>query len=146
MRIVEVLRSKGGTVLTVGADATVGELVATLAEHGVGALVVTGSGPGDDPGLAGIVSERDVVRGLVTQGAGLLNRSVAEIMTRSVTTCGPDDGVDDVMRLMTERRVRHVPVVDGGRLAGIVSIGDVVKARMDELTSERDHLSAYITT
>ena len=122
-------------------------LLAELAVHNIGAMVVIGSG-GDhsDPGgVVGIVSERDVVRYLQEHGAELLRRPVGEIMSPVAVTCRPDDPVDDLAALMTNNRVRHVPVLDGGRLVGIVSIGDVVKVRMEELQSERQQLRAYIT-
>jgi CBS domain-containing protein len=96
-------------------------------------------------GLLGIVSERDVVRKLHDVGADLLRRPVSEIMTTLVATCTPEDSVDSLSALMTNNRVRHVPVVVDGRLTGIVSIGDVVKTRMEELEREHEHLQAYIT-
>jgi len=139
MRIADVLRNKGSAVATVAADTTVTELLAGLAQHNIGAMVVVGP-----DGLAGIVSERDVVRKLHELGAGLLTRPVSEIMTTVVATCTPRDSVDDLSVLMTQRRVRHVPVLDDGRLAGIVSIGDVVKTRMEELEASQEQLAAYI--
>lgn len=142
MRIAQVLRGKGDAVWTVSPGTPVGELVAILTERGVGALVVSDDGTTVD----GIVSERDVVRRLGALGGDLLARPVREIMTTAVHTCTPADTLEHLMVLMTEQRVRHVPVVDAGRLAGIVSIGDVVKQRMAELQSERDQLSAYIST
>ncbi|MBK6870569.1 MAG: CBS domain-containing protein [Kineosporiaceae bacterium] len=140
MRITDVLRGKGGDVATIGPDQTVQALLDALAEHRVGALVVSEDGST----VAGIVSERDVVRHLQARGASLLAQPVRSIMTSEVHTCAPDTYVRDLMVLMTERRVRHVPVVTDGRMTGIVSIGDVVKHRMGELQSERDHLTAYI--
>ncbi|MGM1062112.1 CBS domain-containing protein [Saccharothrix sp. Mg75] len=139
MRIADVLRNKGSDVATVGTGASVAELLAALAEHNVGAMVVTGP-----EGIAGIVSERDVVRGLHDRGGELLGAAVSEIMTSEVLTCAPSDPVDSLTVLMTERRVRHVPVLDGGRLVGIVSIGDVVKSRIDQLQTDHDQLAAYI--
>lgn len=141
MRITDVLRRKGDLVVTVAPDTTIRQLIDLLAEHGVGALVVSSGGEQ----VEGIVSERDVVRALHDDGENLLSRPVSEIMTGSVRTCVPGDTVDDLMRVMTELRVRHVPVVVDDRLVGIVSIGDVVKHRIDELQSERDQLSAYIS-
>jgi CBS domain-containing protein len=140
MRIVDVLRSKGSEVVTVEPGETVARLLALLDEHGIGAMVVSSDGRS----VQGIVSERDVVRRLHSDGTALLETTVGEIMTSDVHTCEPDVAIDDLMRLMTDQRVRHVPVVRDGALAGIVSIGDVVKYRIDELTSERDQLSAYI--
>lgn len=140
MRISDVLRRKGADVVTLAPDRTVRDLLALLAEHGVGALVVSADGVQVD----GIVSERDVVRRLRTDEAALLDRPVAEIMTVDVRTCTPDDPLEDVMDVMTDRRIRHLPVLVDGRLAGIVSIGDVVKHRMAEVQHERDQLTAYV--
>ena len=141
MRITDVLRRKGDQVVTIGPDHTVRALLDALAEHRVGALVVS-SGNGR---VDGIVSERDVVRRLQAVGASMLDLPVREIMTADVHTADPDASLEDLMVMMTERRIRHVPVVVDGRLAGIVSIGDVVKHRIGELQSERDQLTAYIT-
>ena len=141
MRIAEVLRGKGSAVATVEPSATVANLVAALAEHNVGALPVL---EGEE--LVGIVSERDVVRRLHLGGAGLLQLTVADIMSGKVTTCGPNDKAEDLARVMTERRFRHLPVVENGSLIGIVSIGDLVKARIDLLESEREQLQSYIAT
>ena len=140
MRISDVIRRKGGDVVTVAPDATVLSLIALLDEHGIGALVVSTDGRSVD----GIVSERDVVRRLHAAGAGVLDLPVAEIMTAEVETCAPDVSIEHLMRLMTDKRVRHVPVVAQGALTGIVSIGDVVKHRIDELQVERDELVGYI--
>src|SRR4051794_17155935 len=119
---------------------TVRDLLAGLVARNIGAMVVVGpSGP------VGIVSERDVVRKLHEFGGGLLDRSVSDIMTAQVITCRPADSVDSLSALMTTNRVRHVPVIDDGRLAGIVSIGDVVKTRMEELQTQQEQLEAYIT-
>jgi CBS domain-containing protein len=142
MLIVTMLRTKGDFVATVRPTATVRELLDTLAEHRIGAVVVTADGAID-----GIVSERDIVRHLSAAGGGLLDRPVSSIMTADVVTCRRDTTVEDLMRLMTDRRIRHVPVVDDdGALVGIVSIGDVVKNRISELESERDDLVGYIGT
>jgi CBS domain-containing protein len=126
-------------VATITATTTVTGLLAELAVHNIGAMVVIG------PDGHGIVSERDVVRHLQTTGPDLLRRPVTDIMSDVVVTCSPDDPVDDLAALMTNNRVRHVPVLDHGRLVGIVSIGDVVKIRMEELQAERQQLEAYIT-
>ncbi len=142
LRIKDVLRHKGSAVVTVAPDATVQDLLAALSEHAVGALVVSTDGQQVD----GIVSERDVVRRLHDDGADLLNQTVASIMTSDVHTCEPEDLIDDLMRAMTERRIRHIPVVVDGHLAGIVSIGDIVKFRMDELETERRQLQDYISS
>lgn len=140
MKIADVLRSKGDAVVTISPEKTVRALLDVLAEHGVGALVVSPDGAT----VIGIVSERDVVRHMQRLGVGVLDTQVSTIMTSEVRTCTPEDSVEDMMVLMTERRFRHVPVLVDGRLAGIVSIGDVVKRRIGDLTSERDHLAAYI--
>lgn len=140
MLIRDVLRRKGDFVATVPPDTTVGELLARLGEHNVGALVVSD----DRQTVAGIVSERDVARAMQTGGARLLDVAVREIMTVDVTVAEPGDTVERLMRVMTENRIRHVPVLEGGRLAGIISIGDVVKSRMDELETERENLIGYI--
>lgn len=140
MRISDVLRNKGSAVATVTETTTVVGLLAELATHNIGAMVVVGQ-----DGVVGIVSERDVVRKLHEHGPDLLRLQVADIMSGVVVTCSPDDAVDDLSALMTNNRVRHVPVLDDGRLVGIVSIGDVVKNRMDELQAEHEHLQAYIT-
>jgi len=142
MRIADVIRRKGDSVATIGPEQTVSELMARLAEHKVGALVVSSDGAT----VEGIVSERDVVRKLHELGPSVLGLPLREIMTTKVRTCTPEASVEDLMRVMTEHRFRHVPVVVDGRLAGIVSIGDVVKHRIDELQSERDQLTAYITS
>jgi CBS domain-containing protein len=140
MRIADVLRNKGATVATVSPQATVNDLLAGLAEHNIGAMVVTST-----EGLLGIVSERDVVRQLFEHGADILDGPVSQIMTTLVATCGIEDTVDHLTALMTQNRVRHIPVVEDGQLVGIVSIGDVVKTRMEELTLEQEQLQAYIT-
>jgi CBS domain-containing protein len=139
MRINEILRGKGAEVVTITPEATVRELVALLARHNIGALVVSEDGTT----VAGIVSERDVVRSLHTDESPL-DAPVSAIMTAEVLSCQPQDSVNELMRLMTDHRVRHVPVVVDGSLTGIVSIGDVVKSRMGELEFERDQLNKYV--
>ncbi len=142
MRISDLLRQKGDLVVSVKPDQSVIELLDLLAQHKVGALVVSADGTQ----LDGIVSERDVVRQLQKYGPELLSAPVRDIMTAQVHTCPPDTELDELMRVMTDGRFRHVPVLDDGRLVGIISIGDVVKHRIDELQSERDHLTAYINS
>jgi CBS domain-containing protein len=141
MQISGVLRHKGTEVLTIAPTESVRTLLERLREGGVGALVVSTDGRT----VEGIVSERDVVRRLSTDGEGVLDAEVSQIMTADVHTCSPSATVDDLMAVMTEQRVRHVPVLEDGVLVGIVSIGDVVKQRMSELQSERDQLEAYIS-
>ena len=140
MRISDVLHSKGSTeVATIRPDATVRELLAELAAHNVGALVVSEDGTS----AIGIVSERDVVRHL-NDGDAILDGPVSAIMTTSIQVGQPDDSLDRLMSLMTEHRVRHVPVVQDGALVGIVSIGDAVKLRLRQLEFERDQLNNYV--
>lgn len=141
MRIADLLRKKGSAVATVTPETTVTALLAGLAENNVGAMVVVSP----EGSIAGIVSERDVVRRLNEHGPGLLDGPVSEIMTKLVASCGPEDSVDQLSVLMTERRIRHVPVLADGRLAGIISIGDVVKNRMEELEKSQEQLEAYIS-
>ncbi len=140
MRISDVLSSKSGAeVVTIPPDSSVRELLALLARHNIGAVVVSADGQAVD----GIVSERDVVRRL-HEDDGVLDGTVSAIMTSDVQTCQPDTPVDDLRVVMTERRIRHVPVVVGGRLTGIISIGDVVKSSLDQLRFERDQLDSYV--
>jgi CBS domain-containing protein len=141
MRISDVLRVKGTQVVTVTPDTTVRRLLAVLAEHRIGAVVVSGDGRS----VGGIASERDIVRALARRGAAVMSEPVTAIFTAEVRTVTPETPLEDVMRLMTELRVRHTPVVADGVLAGIVSIGDVVKNRIDELETERTALTGYIT-
>ncbi|MBO0607915.1 CBS domain-containing protein [Myceligenerans salitolerans] len=141
MRVTEALRRKSDAVVTIPGDRSVRDLLALLAEHRIGAVVVSGDGARVD----GIVSERDVVRRLHADGDGVLDRTVAQIMTADVHTCEPGATLDELMPVMTEHRVRHVPVLVEGRLAGIVSIGDVVKHRIAEMQAECDQLTDYIT-
>ncbi|WP_370942964.1 CBS domain-containing protein [Amycolatopsis sp. cg5] len=140
MRISDVLRSKGAAVATVLPETLVTELLRRLADNNVGAMVVVGV-----DGIAGIVSERDVVRRLTEHGPELLSMPVSAIMTTMVASCRPEDSVDSLSALMTEKRIRHVPVVVDGKLVGIVSIGDVVKIRMQELEQSQEQLQAYIS-
>lgn len=140
MRIQDVLQ--GQNLVTIGPDETVTTLLRLMKEHNIGAVVVSS----DHETVAGIASERDVVRHLADaeDAVGLLGATVGSLMTTAVRTCSPGDTTGDLMQLMTTHRVRHLPVVDDGRLTGIVSIGDVVKARIDELAFERDQLDAYV--
>jgi len=140
MRIESVLRQKGEFVAVIRPEATVREAVAELTANGIGALVV--STDGRTP--AGMLSERDVVRALDREGPGILDQQVSSIMSTELQTCGPEDEVETLMAIMTRYRVRHVPVVRDGALAGIVSIGDVVKNRMDELEEDRRALVDFI--
>jgi len=140
MNVDAILKVKGDTVVTIRPTATVAEAVTVLCQKRIGALVVSANGT--EP--QGILSERDIVHGLGRDGAALLERRVDDLMTKTVVTCGPQDLVGDLMALMTERRIRHVPVLRGGKLAGLVSIGDIVKNRLDEIELETTSLKAYV--
>jgi CBS domain-containing protein len=141
MRISDVLRVKGAQVVTVPPDTTVRGLLAILAEHGIGAVVVSRDGTSVD----GIVSERDVVRALALRDATVLSEPVTAIYTPDVHTVTPATELEEVARMMTQRRIRHAPIMVDGHLRGIVSIGDVVKSRIGELETERAALTDYIT-
>jgi CBS domain-containing protein len=141
MRISDLLRVKGTEIVTVTPDTRVRRLLAVLAEHRIGAVVVSHNGTSVD----GIASERDIVRALAERGAAVLSEPVTAIYTAEVRTVTPQTSLEEVMRMMTVHRVRHAPVVTDGGLAGIVSIGDVVKTRIDELETERAVLTDYIT-
>ncbi|BBH68859.1 signal transduction protein [Actinoplanes sp. OR16] len=141
MRISDILRVKGDQVVTVPPATPVARLLEVLAQHRIGAVVVSQDGRS----VEGIVSERDIVRALAARGAAVLSEPVSAIQTTQVRTVAPDAQLEDVERLMTERRFRHVPVVTGNQLGGVVSIGDVVKFRIDELETERSTLADYIT-
>lgn len=140
MQVADILRVKGTAVATVEPEATVQRVVDTLRQWGIGALVVSGDGER----IEGIVSERDIVRALGHSELDLLSRPVSTVMTDQVRCCSPADRVEDLMGLMTEHRIRHLPVEADGRLVGIVSIGDVVKTRVTELESEARTLEEYI--
>jgi CBS domain-containing protein len=135
-----VLDRKGRDVATITPSATLEEAATRLTQHGIGALVVSE----DDVHVAGIISERDIVRRLAREGEAALRQTVASAMTAEVTTCTPGTEVDALYAVLTEQRIRHVPVVEGARLVGIVSIGDLVKWRMEELAEESQHLQAYV--
>jgi CBS domain-containing protein len=141
VQISQLLRHKGREVATIVGSESVRTALGVLADKGIGALVVSSDGRH----VEGIVSERDVARGLHSHGAGLLAEPVTSLMTAEVHTCTPSSSVHDLAQTMTDHRVRHVPVVDDdGALIGIVSIGDVVKARLDELEDEKKHMVDYI--
>jgi CBS domain-containing protein len=141
MQISDILRVKGTQVITVTPDTKVRRLLAVLAEYRIGAVVVSHDGTAVD----GIASERDIVRALARRGAAVMSEPVTAIYTAEVHTVTPQTPLEEVMRMMTDRRVRHAPVVVDGRLQGIVSIGDVVKIRIGELETERTALADYIT-
>jgi CBS domain-containing protein len=140
MKIREVIAGKASQdIITDSPDATVRELIALLAEHNIGAAIVSSDGTSVD----GIVSERDVVRNLHSDD-GVLGSAVSQIMTAAVHTTAPSDTLDDVRAQMTDHRIRHLPVVEAGRLVGVVSIGDIVKAHIDQVEFERDQLDTYL--
>lgn len=140
MNVETILRNKGSAVATVSPRTTIRDAAALLRRERIGALVVSG----DHARVDGILSERDIVHGLADRGTALLDVTVDELMTRRVFTCTPLDSVGDLMAMMTERRIRHIPVLRDGMLAGIVSIGDVVKHRLDEMEYETSSLRSFI--
>jgi CBS domain-containing protein len=142
MTVKAILAAKGGDVVTIEPDISVSAASRILAERRIGALVVTGA----DRRVVGILSERDIVQRLAVDGASALDLPLNEVMTRKVTTCSPTDTISTVMERMTQGKFRHLPVVDQGRLAGIVSIGDVVKHRLEEMEREQSALRDYIQT
>lgn len=137
----EILDLKGRDVVTVGPDMSVGEAATTLHEHKIGAVVITGQ----DGAILGIFTERDLVRAIATQASAALQAKVGDVMTKNVTRCHVGSSTDDLMELMTGGRFRHLPVEAEGRLVGIISIGDVVKARIGEIEAEAEHIKSYIT-
>jgi len=140
MQVAQILKTKGGGITTVAPDVRIADAVRTLSRRHIGAVLVMS---GEDK-VAGILSERDIIHGLAEHGQRLLDMLVSDVMTKAVVTCSPDNTVEEIMREMTNRRVRHIPVLDGGRLVGIISIGDVVKSRLEELSAESDLLRNYI--
>jgi CBS domain-containing protein len=140
MQVMQILKDKGADVVTMTADETIAQAAQVLRERRIGAIVVIG--PRGE--LQGILSERDVVRCLAQRGAESLDERVGAVMTSPVITCEGDTSLEDLMRLMTNRRIRHLPVVRNGRLGGIISIGDVVRFRLMELESETETLREYI--
>jgi CBS domain-containing protein len=140
MLIADLLRHKGSIVVTIAPDGLVTDLLASLAEHRIGAVVVATGAE-----IVGIVSERDIVRRLHTEGAKVLTEKVSDLMTTEVISCSPSDSIDTIGSAMTEQRIRHMPVVEDGKLVGIVTIGDVVAARIRQLEQDRGQLENYIT-
>ena len=140
MFVSDILSQKGGLVFTVTMGTTVAQIAQQLGTRRIGSVLVMA----DTDTVAGIVSERDLVRAMSRHGAAALDLEARQVMTRDVVTCHPDDSIDHVMEVMTTGRFRHVPVVDRGALLGLVSIGDVVKARLEEARHETEALRAYI--
>jgi CBS domain-containing protein len=142
MSVASILKMKGDEVVTASAEATVGEIAGLLGTHRIGAVLITGPGGA----IEGIISERDIVAGVAKSGADVLSRPAGEIMTRDVHVCDPDDSIYEIMNVMTEQRIRHLPVVVEGKLRGIVSIGDVVKQRIADVEFEADAMKRYISS
>ena len=141
MDVASILRIKGSSVATAPPEATITDIAAKLKEEKIGALVVSEDGIK----VLGIISERDIVRGLADHGLDLLEKRAEELMTAEVMTCTPNDTTGDLMAVMSEKRIRHIPVTENGELCGIVSIGDVVKDRLDEIEREASALRDYVT-
>lgn len=142
MIVAMILKQKGHNVVTIGARATIGEVVALLGEHKIGAIVVVENV--DE--IVGIISERDIVRAIAKSGPKILTEPVGSIMTSEVMTCEDNETINEVMARMTRGRFRHLPVERNGRLTGIISIGDVVKARIEEVEREAEEMRTYIST
>ena len=142
MRVTSILGTKGSNIVTVEPQQSLADAARLLAERRIGAVLITGA----DGSLAGILSERDIVAAVAKAGADCLDDTVAHHMTRAVVTCRPEDSLTEIMQMMTDGRFRHLPVVDGGRLIGIISIGDVVKQRIDEIEQEARDMRSYITS
>lgn len=142
MSVAHILKQKGGAIFTVMPKDSMQSIVDALAKHRIGAVVVVNAA-GD---IAGIVSERDVVRAMAGNGAGVMSKTASDIMTAKVRTCSPSDTEADLMALMTEHRTRHLPVVASGKLAGMISIGDVVKHRMEMMEQEAEQMKSYIAS
>ncbi len=142
MELSNIIASREGKVITVGIDEKIAEVTRTLAVERLGAVVVTD----DDGKLAGIISERDIVRALNERGAAVQDLGVGELMTRSVITCTPENSIEEVMALMTSHGIRHLPVVDDDALLGVVSILDVVKSRLSEVETDYSVLRTFMST
>ena len=142
MELSKIIASREGKVITVGIDEKITEVTRTLAVERLGAVVVMD----DDGKLAGIISERDIVRALNERGAGVQELGVSDLMTRSVITCTPENSIEEVMELMTSHEIRHLPVVDGDALLGVVSILDVVKSRLSEVETDYSVLRTFMST
>ena len=142
MHVERILALKGYDVISVTTNETIGVAANILSENRIGAILVRD----DDGFVRGVLSERDIVRGLADLGSRCLETGVVELMTRDVVFCGPEDDIDTIMAIMTDRRIRHLPVMRENQLLGIISIGDVVKFRIEEIKSEADAMRQYIAT
>jgi len=141
MHVAAVIKRKGSNVVSIAPDRTIADATKLLTENRIGAVLVLDG----TSGILGIISERDIIRGLAQHGTGALGQRVDALMTRDVQHCSPRDTIADVMNVMTKRRFRHLPVVDEGKLLGMISIGDVVKQRLDETELEVETLRGYVT-
>lgn len=142
MKVEDILVHKGNDVISVDKSATLGEAAQILEAHNIGAVLVTGKGKAPE----GILSERDIVRQVARAGPDALSRAVGACMTSDVRSCASGDSIDDIMGLMTNHRIRHMPVVDQGTVIGMISIGDVVKRKINHAEQEAEALKAYIAT
>jgi CBS domain-containing protein len=142
MTVAHILSSKGRGVFTAAAEDTLESVAKTLSDKRIGSVVIVN----DKDAIVGIISERDIVRALARNGAGALGLKVATVMTSEVRTCSPRDSEGELMAMMTEHRIRHLPVVEGGKLAGMISIGDVVKFRIEAIEREAEDMKSYIAT
>jgi len=141
MTVARIINQKGADIVTVRSNTTVAESVQLLTKHNIGTVVVSDDGVS----VAGILSERDIIHGLSESGPALLKQPISKIMTREVETCSPQDTTVSLLARMTKQRTRHIPVVEDGQLTGIVSIGDVVKLRLDDLATDNEAMRDYIT-
>jgi CBS domain-containing protein len=142
MKVASILHNKGSDIITAAADSTVAVAARLLKDRRIGAVVISDDGKT----VLGILSERDIVHALVEHGAATLELPVAVLMTRKVFTCSPDDSIGDLMAMMTKQRIRHLPVIRDGALCGMVSIGDVVKHRIEEVETEASAMRQFITS
>ena len=140
MRVANILTVKGDDVISVEPNTTIIEVAKVLKSKRIGAILVMEGGS-----IAGIISERDIARGLPDYSEKILSMPVSDLMTKKVTTCTSDASIDEIMEMMTENRIRHLPVVDDGKLVGFISVGDVVKNRVEELVAEEDQLRSYVS-
>jgi len=140
MRVANILTAKGDDVISVVPDTNIVDFAKILKSKRIGAILVMEAGS-----IVGIISERDIARGLPDYGEKILSMPVSDIMTKKVTTCNSDASIDEIMEMMTENRIRHLPVVDDGKLVGFISVGDVVKNRVEELVAEEDQLRSYVS-
>ena len=142
MKLADVIRDKSPEVYRIGSNSSIADAAVILTEKRIGALLVED----EDGKIVGILSERDIVRGMGPHGADLHDVEVAELMTQNVIRCSADDSINEAMAMMTDRRIRHLPVFDGDELVGFISIGDLVKCRISEVQAEAEAMRAYIAS